>query len=248
MTVATTLLALATLASPQSKGAPNPLSIAYSGVPSFVVMPNVRMDSHSVTIEVSEGSMKVETLTLFKNLGGEAMVKAKFPWLSYATNNDFRVPPSTLKATWDKVPMKLESDWRGLGTIELSDRYRQKVYLADAVFKANATHALRVEYTVPLGRGGLDNLLRVASYGLEFSGDWRTIGRFQISVKTVNRQVFQVYSATPDWGWQIGASGAFLRRDAFEAQGVKHLLFAFYPGGFGDIGGRGSTGGGGGLR
>lgn len=57
--------------------------------------------------------------------------------------------------------------------------------------------------------------------------------------------LFAVFSATPNWGWQIGNNGAFLKRGSFEPRSPL-LLFAFYPGGFGEIGGGNSKGGGGG--
>ncbi|MCO5296084.1 MAG: hypothetical protein M9921_04440 [Fimbriimonadaceae bacterium] len=237
-----------TLASPQAKGVPEPHSIVYSGIPGMIGDAEVRMDSHSVTMTIGNGSVTVDTLTLLKNTrAADSAVKVKFPWTSRCTNDDFLVPPSTLAATWDKTALKLEPDWRDVATANLGPRFRQKVYLADVTIKANATHALRVHYTMPLGRGGLDNLLRVAAYGTTYAEYWHgPIGRFQISLKYSPQTVFQVYSAMPNWGWQIGPNGAFLRKDGL-AQGGEVLLFSFYPGGFQGIGGKDAKGGGGGL-
>lgn len=248
MSLLATLAALGTLASPQAKGAPDPFSIVYTGIPGTLRDTPLRMDSHSVTVTIGQGTVTLESLSLLKNTGAHAAgITLKLPWTSRSSNNDFLVPPSTLSATWDKAPIKLESDWKNLATVEMGPQYRNKVYLAGVAIKPNATHALRVQCTLPLGRGGLDNLLRIASYGLAYARDWQgPVGRFQIALKYTNQTVFQVFSAMPDWGWQIGPNGAFLRRDGLTQAGDV-LLFSFYPGGFKGIGGKDAKGGGGGL-
>lgn len=231
----------------QAPEAPTPLSVAYSGVPGVVGQPAVRMQIHNATQTIEGTQVVTESLSLLKNTSDvELKLQIALPWNSFCTNEDFLVPPSTLKATWDKADVALASDWKGLADKPSGPRFRAKNYLLTATVKPNATHALRVRYETPLGRGGLDNLLRVVPYGVENGLRWSgPIEQFQLAVKHAPKAVFQVFSATPNWGWQIGPSGAFLKREAFEPRSPL-LLFSFYPGGFGDIGGRNSKGGGGG--
>jgi hypothetical protein len=239
---------LATLAAAQVQGPlPEKAAIVYSGIPGIVgpATSDVRMTGHSVTFDLTKSTATVTTLTLFHNDSTKPValwlkfpVNAQNPVLGRGWDIDF-------KATMDKVPLKL-SPWKAEQTftdeaVEISRgvswtkiiRYKGVA----TTFKPSATHALRVTYTVPMGKSGLDGMQRLIAYETSGALSWKgSVDRLNFSVRYDPSVVFQMILSEPKWGWQIGTKGGFFKQDNFRPEGDTLVRYIFYPGGYDKIG------------
>ena len=85
------------------------------------------------------------------------------------------------------------------------------------------SYALRINYRVPLGKCGFDRKQFLAAYDLTSA---QPIGTLMISYKFGPRAVFRLPEPKPDLGWQIGTTGAFLKKTDYDGRaGLSHLAF-----------------------
>lgn len=230
--------AIAFLALMQSPSAAPP-SFDYSGIPtltSTTAQPlSVRVVSHSVTIEIGDRDVRVSSVTQFRNAQRrDAPIRVFIPRRRMGDENSG--PPSfAMNATWDKSALPLgprepNASWRNDGPVTL---YTNDL-AGTAALKAEGTHAVRVNYTVPLGRTGLGQKMRILGYSL--GGTATQVETLDVSLKNVGGTIFKLPEMRPrGWRWQVGERGAYIRHRWFTPK-EELVTASFYPDGFEDIG------------
>jgi hypothetical protein len=207
-----------------------------SGMPR-VNASGVRVQTHSVMIELVDKVANVTSTTVFRSDSSAAMpVTVTVPRLRIGDANSGQ-PSFRVSASWSGAPMSLTPTGARGSSRPLGDG-KSVVYRSDlmgrASMKAGGTHSLRVSYSVPFGRAGFDQKQRIAGYMFD-SGP--TIGQLNVAYRYGGRTVFRLPEAHPNWGWQVGAKGVFIRQENFAPSGELTYI-TFYPGGFENIGGR----------
>jgi len=242
------LAAFALLLSLQSgPNLPKDVAVVYAGIPACKEARGaVRMQGLSVSATLDSENAAFELLCWFKNATATDVpatlllpVVAQNPVLGRGYDIRF-------DATWDKAPAPVVPSLtdQSVSDPELLVGTKNKVPYARrerthgirVVFKANATHALRLRWQTPIGKGGLDGMLRYVVFDTVGAADWGPIPQFNFAIRYTPAVVFQTYEAKPAWGWQIGPRGAFFKRTDFQPGPDGLVRFAYYPGGFDRIG------------
>ena len=171
----------------------------------------------------------VESTTEYRNRGDATNATVLVPRRRTGDETSGQ-PTFSVAATWDKRPIAL-APVAPRGTDERVDA-RQTRYASDlsatVPFGKQATHALRLRATLALGRTGRGPQQRIAGYLLEGGVPFGTLNlSFQYGPPTV----FNLPSVAPDYGWQVGTRGAFVRRKDYLPKGDVATI-AFYKGGF----------------
>ena len=247
--IATTVLA--TLVAFQAAAPlPQNAALVYSGIPGIVPggssaeppTSQVRMVSSDVDFELTKATATVTSVTLFHNDSAKPVsVNLRLPVvaLNPVLGRGWDI---AFKATLNGVPLKIGPLQSGTGinldsTQQDAQAKVERFKSATAVFGVKNTYALRVTYQVPMGKAGLDGMLRLIAYETAGATNWAgPMDRLNFTVHYGPGVVFHVSSAEPDWGWQIGHKGAFFKQDSFRPQGDTLVRFVFYPGGFDKIG------------
>jgi hypothetical protein len=236
----TLLLALALQAAPSF---PQDTTIAYTGIPGVLgENRHIRMVSHSVTSRIEGDHIVTETLSLFRNTGSTPVtLQVTLPRYTYVAG-EHALPTSTRPAafsvTLDNQP--LASDLEAGERVLLSDRVDRRTgvpewrsvrrhRVARIEFGATGTRALRVQNSLPVGRGGVGRSMRLFAYDLENASQWvGPMERLNLSLQDPQQTIFSVHERRPDLGWQVGPSGAFFRRDNWTPGRDTLVRFSYY--------------------
>lgn len=237
----TLALAAAILGQTISDGA----SVIHSGIPASVSASSVRMISHSATAQLGKTSYVHESTSLLKNESDKPVtlaitVPANGQNTTWPMLQEYRV-----SATIDNVALNLsksvkstEPDEAGKAKKVVYGTY-QASHKATVTFAAGQSRALRTRFTAPLGRAGLDGLQRMVVYETAGARTWNgSMDQLNYSLQFSPSLVFQVFAALPQsMNWQIGPNGAFIKKTPFVPEEKSLVIFTYYPGGFGNIGG-----------
>ena len=98
--------------------------------------------------------------------------------------------------------------------------------------KKEATHSLRIKFSLPTGKSGIDREERLIGYRVMDIKQSQALEQFRMSVKYDGEIVFVPIEAKPDWGWEVGANGAYLKLDGKKSDRDAILTYRFYPAGF----------------
>lgn len=208
---------------------PTDTTLDYTGLPQLAAPVPYEIQTQNTTIEVEGGTVTVDSTTVVRNRGDAATGTILVP-RRRAGDTASGQPTFTVEATWDKKPLTL-APVADRGTSERVDvrvtRYASDL-AASVPLGKQATHALRLHATIALGRTGRSPQKRVAGYLLEGGVPFGTLN---LSFKYGPPTVFNLPDVAPDYGWQVGTRGAFVRRTNFAPNGDIASI-AFYPGGF----------------
>ncbi len=182
---------------------------------------------HSVTYTMTKTEVKVETLTLYKNMssnGGTATVSLGFTGFRHYGAESVK---PTVK--W--------SDKAVAESTRVSTKMPGNSVMMSAMFdvevKPNATHSLRTTFTIPVGKAGIDREERIVAYDVSPNKKDPNLKDFHFAIKYKPEVVFSPIGTKPDnWGWQVGASGAFIGKENAKFDKRQVFTFRFYPGGF----------------
>lgn len=207
-------------------------SFDFSGLPQLRTPEKVDVLSHSVTLDIEatkEGYVDVSSTTVFKN-NTSSPIRATLliPRRRYGDAKS-SFPNFDITATWDKSPLKLiaASDHGFSETVGNVVKYSTDLS-SQVKLAAGSTYGLRINYQVPIGKGGYEQKQRLVGY--LFDGD-KTIGTVNITYRYGGKTVFSLPEAHPNLGWQIGNKGAFVREENYWPDNQLTFI-AFYPGGF----------------
>jgi hypothetical protein len=215
------MLALAAALFLQNSALPEKAAVSYSGIPT-VSGGNITVQSHTVTILLSKDHADVSSLTMIKNNGpaGKASIEIGFGSLRQASL------PTGVSATWANTSVALVSAKR------MDQLSGTPPMHGSGAMQSLGTYALRMKYSVPLGKCGFDHKQFIAAYDLTSPVP---IGTLMVTYSYAPGVVFHEPEAGPGTGWQIGLKGAFLRVDNYDGKaGLSYC--AFYSGGFKPIG------------
>ena len=221
-------LTLATLQQQAPAGLPQDAEAVYPAMPVLTpaegsgVTPVVTI--HASTATLTKDTVTFESLTLYKNTSAtEGEVNLDVDFGSYRSGFGSAIK---VEGKWSDQP--LPDPQIVVRTPESTDagHYTLRYKLA---MKKNATHSLRLKFTVPVGKSGVDREERLIAYRVRDLGQTPALEQFRLSVKYNSESVFVPIGATPDWGWQIGANGAYLKLDGRKSDKDSLLVFRYYP-------------------
>ena len=169
-----------------------------------------------MTLQVTKDHVDVSSVTLIKNNGAAGSFEVDIPTGDLGGAD----APTDLVATWVSEPVALTAT-AGSG---------HTGYTATVPVQNLGSYALRIKFTEPIGRCGMDHKRRLAVYGLSSPVP---IGQLQVSYAYEPGVVFHLPVVGPARSkWQVGLKGAFLKVDHYDVKmGLSYC--AFYPAGFG---------------
>ncbi|HVT12799.1 MAG TPA: hypothetical protein VHE55_11075 [Fimbriimonadaceae bacterium] len=214
------MLALAAALALQNSDLPEKAVVAYSGIPT-VTGQNIVVQSHSVTLLLKKDHAEVSSLTLIKNDGPAGTAAVTIPEFQSVPG----APSFAIAATWANAPLTLSRE-QIMGIPE--NRNPTWRFSGKGPMKNLGTYALRISYSVPLGKCGFDHKQFLAAYDLNSPAP---IGTLMTTYTYGPGVVFHEPEAAPNLGWQVGQKGAFLRLNGYDGKGGLSYC-AFYSGGF----------------
>ncbi len=208
---------------------PPDTTLDYTGLPQLASSQAYEIRGHSAALKLEGNTVVVESTTEYRNRGDAGTATILVPRRRSGDEASGQ-PTFSVEATWDKKPVRL-TPVAERGTSERVDARLTK-YASDlsvsVPFDKQSTHALRLRATLALGKTGRGPQRRIAGYLLEGGTPITTLNvAFQYGRPTV----FDLPTAEPDLGWQIGSKGAFARKSNFTPHGEMATI-AFWPGGF----------------
>ncbi|MER3413666.1 MAG: hypothetical protein C4341_05410 [Armatimonadota bacterium] len=188
----------------------------------------VRLTSEAVTFTIRKDGVSVEARYMFKNLTDvDVPLLLVLPLFAENTNRPF--PQNRLErlsATWDKEPLGFAEPPQAAEINELATTY-EKPFVASVTFRAKATHVLRVQFSVQPGN---DDLHRFVAWRTAGGASWAgRVERADYAFKYDTKSVFHVVGIEPNWGWQWGQTGAYVKRTNFEPTAGEEFRFRYYP-------------------
>jgi len=185
---------------------------------------HLRTVFHKVDITLTQDSARYVAKTLYKNTGNVALTgQLLVPVIGKdATDDWFK---TEVKAKWGDAPLMtqgLENEPNG------ARWHRFKVSLDRGEWKAFESTLTR-----PLNKSGEGWAERFVTYLMQPCDD--TLEQFQLSIKYPRGFVFQTVAVSPNFGWQVGETGAFYSKKNW-LPGKTAFRFQFYPGTFEKIG------------
>lgn len=209
-------------------------SFDYSGMPYLRGSAGIETRTHAATIELEKGFATITSTTVFKNMSGAKVTATLVVPRRRIGDAMSGMPVFVPAVVWDKTPLTL----RPLSARGSSTPLEGKAvgYTSDlgatVTINPGATHSVRLTVKLPEGKCGYEKKQRVLGY--VFDGG-STIGQTNLAFRAAGKAVFNLPKPFPDWPWQVGAKGAFVRMESFAANGdIAH--FTYYPGGFDPIG------------
>ena len=218
------------------KNVPADAEIVYPIMPRVTAVANEDGDKvalyqsiHGITLTLGKAQTKYETLSLYKNTTKfEGQVEITVAFESYRSGFGKDVPVTLLWSDEKVEPFDLRvrhpvPEKGQLGLYSL--KYRVTV-------KKEATHSLRIKHSLPVGVSGIDREERLVGYRVTDIKQMKALEQFRMAVKYDGKTVFVPIAAKPDWGWQVGANGAYLKMDGKKSDRDSVLTFRYYPAGF----------------
>lgn len=208
---------------------PQNTTLDYTGLPQLATSREYEIRGHSATIRVEGDTVVVESTTEYRNRGEAGGATILVPRRRSGDDRSGQ-PTFTVEATWDKRPLRLNP----VSTRGKSERLNERTteYASDLTatvpFGRQSTHALRLKTTLPLGRTGPAPQRRFAGYLLEGGVPIKTLN---LSFKYGPPTVFNLPKIEPNYGWQVGTQGAFVRKTDYAPDGQVAAI-SFYKGGF----------------
>lgn len=204
---------------------------AYTGMPIFTASGNaqqpadgVRMLWQSTTVELRRSDYTLDSVTLFRNMTDKPVEGIVIIPVVYSGSY---INPITVRALWSDQPVSAEPS-PGVLLPGTTTHLRYRVSM-----RPYGQHSLKFQTVLPVGKTGLDAEERLISY--KFVDLPYTIQYFNYAIRYEADLVFRVIGEHAYQRWQIGRTGAFLKRDNIRPDG-QVVNFRYYPGGFDAIG------------
>ncbi len=185
---------------------------------------------HSATATLTKDEASFESLSLYKNTtnfqGRAELIVAFESWRS-GFGKAIKV-----EATWSDKPIT------PVGAVKVLQSYPEKGQIGSYAIRylvpvvKQGTHSLKLKFTLPVGVSGVDREERLIAYRVADIGQATPLSQFRMAVKYNPTIVFVPIGALPDWGWQVGADGAYLKLDGTPSNRDGMLVFRYYPAGF----------------
>lgn len=206
---------------------PKGTQFEYSGLPSVDAGPAVHILSHDIRFALDHGVWQASSVTLFKSdSDNPILAKLTIPRWIAAYTKEGPVLASTFgpNVTWSNHTINLKSGAKQL----LPDKVGGVLYaplVAKVPFSAQATIALRVNWTAPTGVTGYAQGAKILGYKFPKNA---TIPATNISFSYSQDKVFNLPTLSPSWTWQKSATGTFVRLGT-KTFDDDLVYFAYFP-------------------
>lgn len=208
---------------------PTDTTLDTTGLPQLAAPTPYEIRGHNATIRVEGNTVTIDSTTEYRNRGDAGTGAILVPRRRTGDETSGQ-PTFTVEATWDKKPIAL-LPVAARGTTERVNA-RESRYASDLAASVplgkQATHALRLHATLALGHTGRSPQKRIAGYLLEGGVPFRVLN---LAFKYGPPTVFDLPNVAPNYGWQVGTHGAFVRKTNYTPNGDVASI-AFYKGGF----------------
>jgi hypothetical protein len=238
--IATLALAL-TLQAPTN--VPGDAEVIYALMPEVNGGGGARLEQtiHSVTTTLSKNAAAYETLSVYKNTAGAsgtASIVVPFESWRYGFGDAIDV-----QAYWDDRRIQPVGNPSIVAPNPDGGPVGRYSWTFNVPVKARGTHSLRLKYKLPIGVSGIDREERLVAYRVADLDQSSALEQFRMAVKFNDKTVFAPIESKPDWGWQVGKDGAYLKLDGKPSDRSAVLTYRYYPAGFADIGWKDDGGG-----
>ena len=187
------------------------------------------MTIHSMTVKLGKEKSSYESLSLFKNSADvEGEVDLVVAFEAYRSGFGADIPVTVVWSDEEVEPVDLKTRYavpeKGqIGLYALT--YRVTV-------KKLSTHSLRIKFKLPVGKSGIDREERLIAYRVFDIKQSQALEQFRMAVKFSEELVFATIASKPDWGWEVGTKGAYLKLDGKKSDRDAIVTYRYYPGGF----------------
>ncbi len=184
----------------------------------------------SATATLTTKEAFFETLSLYKNSTNvEGKVELIVAFESWRSGFGSAIK---VEALWGDQPVT------PVGAVKVLQSYPEKGQIGSYAMryvlpvKKQATHSLKLKFQLPVGVSGVDREERLIGYRVSNIGQAAPLSQFRMAVKYSPAVVFVPIGALPEWGWEVGPDGAYLKLDGKPSDRDSVLVFRYYPGGF----------------
>lgn len=209
-------------------------SLVYSATPQITNGNGARIDLawHTVTMNLDKESAKVSCVSLFKNMSDQpvdAEIRIPVHVNGWSTNYG-----KSMKVLWADKAVSTASTSEDVSD-GVDSRHATKWYVYKVSFRPKAQRSLKTEMTLPIQKTGPDGMERQVAY--LFAPTDSILETMSMAVKYPASLVYRTIESSPkSWGWQVGATGAFVKRDNMQIGEPMLAKFRYYRGGFDKIG------------
>lgn len=206
---------------------PRDAEIVYPLMPKVTGLEGIALSQSimSVTTTLAPKEASYELLGLYKNTTDkEGFAVVVIPFESWRSGFGARIDVEVL---WSDVKANAVET---LAVQPLPEKGQMGKYtvMYRLPVKKNATHSLKVKFKLPIGVSGVDREERLVAFRVANQGP-APLEQFRMSVKFTPEIVFSPIEAKPDWGWQVGPDGAYLKLDGRPSDKDSVLTFRYYP-------------------
>jgi hypothetical protein len=179
-----------------------------------------------VTATLTKDEVSYDVLALYKNttnMAGTATLELKFESWRSGFGQAIKV-----EALWSD---QLVAQTKATAVQSLPEKGQLGTYTISYTLpvKKQATHSLKLKFKLPIGVSGVDREERMVAYRVTNIGQAQALSQFRMAVKFDPSLVFAPIESKPDWGWQVGAEGAYLKLDGRPSDSDAVLTFRYYP-------------------
>ena len=179
-----------------------------------------------VTATLTKDEVSYDVLALYKNttnMAGTATLELKFESWRSGFGQAIKV-----EALWSD---QLVAQTKATAVQSLPEKGQLGVYTISYTLpvKKQATHSLKLKFKLPIGVSGVDREERMVAYRVTNIGQAQALSQFRMAVKFDPSLVFAPIESKPDWGWQVGPEGAYLKLDGRPSDSDAVLTFRYYP-------------------
>ncbi len=168
-----------------------------------------------------------ETLSLFKNTtANEGQVDIEVAFDSWRSGFGQAIK---VEALWSDQPVQPAGPVMSLQPMPEKGQMGRYAIRYRVTVKKQATHSLKLKFKLPVGVSGVDREERMVAYRVVDINQASALEQFRMSVKFTPLQVFAPIEAKPDWGWEVGSSGAYLKLDGKASNRDAVLVYRYYP-------------------
>jgi hypothetical protein len=211
-------------------------SLVYSATPQISVVSakggRLELAWHTVTMSLDKEQAKVNCVSLFKNMSDQ-IVDAEV-WIPVHVDGWSTNYGTGMKVLWADAavsPVRTKDEGQDEGDMRHTTRW----YIYKVSFRPHAQRSLKTEMTLPIQVTGPDGMERQVGY--QFAPSDTPFETLSMSIKYSPSLVYRTIATTPrKWDWQVGARGAFVKRENFTVNGPTLATFRYYRGGFDKIG------------
>ena len=181
---------------------------------------------NSANVALGKTENSYESLSLYKNAANvDGQVELALVFESWRFGFG---PGIKLDAKWADAPV-LPSTTVVVPSVPEKGQMGTYTLKFNLPVKKQATYSLKLKFVLPVGKSGVDREERLVGYRVSNTGQVAPINQFRFAVQFSPETVFAPIEAKPNWGWQVGPDGAYLKLDGRRSDQDAVIVFRYYP-------------------